>query len=361
MTPSVPKSIEATDLSATPSTETTVPRPKLSWVTRSPGSSTGIGRLGFAFAAASARAAEAGKEVVVFVELKASYDEARNIVWVKELERAGAQVVYGVVGLKNHAKVALVVRRESAEIRRYAHVGTGNYNAGTARVYTDFGLLTADPAIGDDLGDLFNQLTGTSGPPGAALRHLLVAPEHLLPGLLGRIAREADLARGGRPARIRAKLNGVDDREIIEALYAASQAGVEIDLMVRGLCTLRPGVSGQSERIRVRALIGRFLEHGRIYHFRNDGDDEYLIGSADWRSRNLRRRVEVAVPIKDPSCRARLDAILTRELADPSAWELASDGTYRQIQSVAVGDPATAQNQAIVGGHPEAEEPVWTG
>jgi polyphosphate kinase len=306
------------------------------------------------------RAAEAGKEVVVFVELKASYDEARNIVWVKELERAGAQVVYGVVGLKNHAKVALVVRRESGEIRRYAHVGTGNYNAGTARVYTDFGLLTADPAVGDDLGDLFNQLTGSSGPPGAALRHLLVAPEHLLPGLLGRIAREADLARRGRPARIRAKLNGVDDREIIDALYAASQAGVEIDLVVRGLCTLRPGVPGRSERIRVRGLIGRFLEHARIYHFGNDGDDEYLIGSADWRSRNLRRRVEVAVPILDPACRGRLDAILSRELADPSAWELGADGSYRQIRSVAVGDPATAQSQAIVTGRPEAEETVWT-
>jgi polyphosphate kinase len=307
------------------------------------------------------RAAEAGKEVVAFVELKASYDEARNIVWVKELERAGAQVVYGVVGLKNHAKVALVVRREDGQVRRYAHVGTGNYNAGTARVYTDLGLLTADAAIGDDLGDLFNQLTGTSGPPGAALRHLLVAPEHLLPGLLARIGRATDLAREGRPGRIRAKLNGIDDREVINALYAASGAGVEIDLMVRGLCTLRPGVPGRSERIRVRGAIGRFLEHARIYHFANEGDDEYLIGSADWRSRNLRRRVEVAVPVLDATCRRQLDRILTRELADPSAWELGPDGRYRQIENVPVSDPRTAQSQAMTEGQPEAGETAWTG
>ena len=306
------------------------------------------------------RAAEAGKEVVAFVELKASYDEARNIGWVRELERAGAQVVYGLVGLKNHAKVALIVRREQGEVRRYAHIGTGNYNAGTARVYTDLGLLTADTAIGDDLGDLFNQLTGTSGPPGAALRRLLVAPEHLLPGLLARITRETELARQGRTGRIRAKLNGIDDPEIIEALYAASQAGVEIDLVVRGLCTPRPGMPGRSDRIRVRGLIGRFLEHARIYHFGNDGQDDYLIGSADWRTRNLRRRVEVAVPVLDPACRQHLDAVLTRELADPSAWELGEDGRYRQVRGVPVGDPATAQTQAMAAASTQAEEVVWS-
>jgi polyphosphate kinase len=306
------------------------------------------------------RAAEAGKEVAVFVELKASYDEARNIGWVRQLERVGAQVVYGLVGLKNHAKVALVMRREHGEIRRYAHVGTGNYNAGTARVYTDLGLLTADAAIGEDLGDLFNQLTGTSGAPGAALRRLLVAPGHLLPGLLERIARETDHARQGRPGRIRAKLNGLDEPAIVRALYAASQAGVEVDLIVRGLCTLKPGVPGVSERIRVRGLIGRFLEHARIYHFGNGGDDDYLIGSADWRSRNLRRRVEVAVPVLDAECRRRLDRILARELADPSGWELAADGSYRQQLSVPVGDPSTAQAQAVSMGHQQAEEVVWT-
>jgi polyphosphate kinase len=307
------------------------------------------------------RACEAGKEVAVFIELKASFDEARNIAWVKALERAGAQVVYGLVGLKNHGKVALVVRREEGEVRRYAHIGTGNYNAGTARAYTDLGLLTSDPAIGEDLGDLFNQLTGTSRAPGAALRRLLVAPGHLLPGLLDRITREAEHARQGRPGRIRAKLNGLDDPEIIRALYAASGAGVEVDLVIRGICTLKPGIAGLSERIRVRGLVGRFLEHARIYHFGNDGDDEYLIGSADWRSRNLRRRVEVAVPVVDAECRSRLDLILTRELADLSGWELHPDGSYSQRESLPVGDSATAQGWAASSRRPTEEEAVWTG
>ena len=308
------------------------------------------------------RAAASGKQVAAFVELKASYDEARNIGWVKQLERAGAEVVYGLVGLKNHGKVALVVRREEDGVRQYAHIGTGNYNAGTARLYTDLGLLTADPAIGDDLGDLFNQLTGTSGAPTAALRRLLVAPQHLLPALLERIAREVAHARAGRPARIRAKLNGLDDPEVIRALYAASEAGVEVDLIVRGVCTLKPGVPGLSSRIRVRGSVGRFLEHARIYHFADGGADDYLIASADWRSRNLRRRVEVAAPVLDPVCRARLDLVLARELADPSAWELGADGNYRQLHNLPVGDPATAQAQAIsVTYPPEAEEAVWTG
>jgi polyphosphate kinase len=310
--------------------------------------------------AALLRAAGAGKEVVAFVELKASYDEARNIAWVRQLERAGAQVVYGVVGLKNHAKVALVARREDGEIRRYAHVGTGNYNAATARFYTDLGLLTADPAIADDLGDLFNQLTGSSRAPGAALRRLVVAPEHLRPGLLERIARETDHARAGRPARIRAKLNGLDDAELIRALYAASSAGVDVELIVRGLCTLKPGVPGLSERITVRGLLGRFLEHARIYHFANGGQDEYFIASADWRARNLRRRVEVAAPVVDPRCRRRLSKILERELADPSAWELGPDGSYRQRANLPVGDVATAQTQAIAMDHRIEEEVVWT-
>jgi polyphosphate kinase len=309
--------------------------------------------------AALLRAAAAGKEVVAFVELKASYDEARNIAWVRQLEGAGAQVIYGVVGLKNHAKVALVARREDGEIRRYVHVGTGNYNAATARFYTDLGLLTADPAIADDLADLFNQLTGSSRAPGAALRRLLVAPEHLGPGLLDRIEREAGHARAGRGGRIRAKLNGVDDPELIRALYAASGAGVEIDLIVRGLCTLKPGVPGLSERIRVRGAIGRFLEHARIYHFVNAGDEEYFIASADWRTRNLHRRVEVATPVLEPDCRRRLAGILAQELADPSAWVLAADGRYHQRVSLAVGDAGTAQAIAINQG--TEEEVVWAG
>jgi polyphosphate kinase len=308
------------------------------------------------------RAAQAGKEVAVFIELKASFEEARNIAWVKQLEQAGAQVVYGLVGLKNHAKVALVVRREEDGIRRYVHVGTGNYNPATARVYTDLGLLSADPAMADDLNDFFNQLTGTSRPPTAQLRRLLVAPQHLLPGVLERITREVGHVRNGARGWIRAKLNGLDDPEIIRALYAASQAGVEIDLIVRGICTLKPGEPGLSERIRVRSIMGRFLEHARIYHFGNGGADEYLIGSADWRSRNLRRRVEVVTTVLEPACRLRLDRILSRELADPSGWELGPDGTYHQLQSVPVGDPATAQGWALSRARtPAGEETVWAG
>jgi polyphosphate kinase len=235
-------------------------------------------------------------------------------------------------------------------------VGTGNYNPGTARLYTDFGLLSADPVLGEDLNDFFNQLTGSSRGPRAALRRLLVAPEHLLPALLERIRREAALSAGGGVGRIRAKLNGLDDPEVIQALYEASRAGTEIDLVVRGLCTLQPGVPGQSERIRVRSLLGRFLEHGRIYHFGGGGSDEYLIGSADWRTRNLRRRVEVVVPVLDPACRRRLDRILTRELADPSGWELGPDGRYHQRGHLPVGDPATAQAGALAEAATAAEE-----
>jgi polyphosphate kinase len=308
------------------------------------------------------RAARSGKEVAVFIELKASFEEARNITWVKQLEQAGAHVVYGLVGLKNHAKVALVVRREDGQIRRYVHVGTGNYNPATARVYTDLGLFSADPAVADDLNDFFNQLTGTSRPPTAKLRRLLVAPQHLLPGLLERISREVEQVRGGGSGRIRAKLNGLDDPEIIRALYAASEAGVEIDLVIRGICILKPGAPGLSERIRVRSIMGRFLEHARIYHFGNGGADEYLIGSADWRSRNLRRRVEVVTTVLDPACGRRLDRILSRELADPSAWELRPDGTYHQPHSLPVGDPATAQGWALSRARtPAEEEIVWVG
>jgi polyphosphate kinase len=313
--------------------------------------------------AALLRAAAAGKEVVAFVELKASYDEARNIAWVRQLEQAGAQVVYGVVGLKNHAKVALVARREGGEIRRYAHLGTGNYNAATARFYTDLGLMTADPAIADDLADLFNQLTGTSAAPVAALRRLLVAPEHLRAALLAKIAREAELARAGESGRIRAKLNGLDDPEIIRALYAAASAGAQIDLLVRGLCTLKPGVPGMSERIRVSSLVGRFLEHARIYHFANGGDDEYFIASADWRSRNLRRRVEVAAPVLDPVSRGRLAQILDQELSDPTAWVLGPDGGYRRRSDISIGDPATAQVRAmaLAADSRSPEEVAWAG
>jgi polyphosphate kinase len=274
------------------------------------------------------RAAASGKEVVAFVELKARFDEERNARWTRRLREAGVHVVYGLVGLKNHAKVALVVRQEADALRQYVHIGTGNYHAGTARLYTDLGVFSADASLASEINDLFNELTGSSRWPRGNYRRLLVAPHQLLPALVARIDREAEHSRAGRGGRIRLKINGLSDVELISALYRASQAGVKIDLIVRGICRLRPGVPGLSEHIRVFSILGRFLEHARIYHFANGGDPEYFIGSADWRARNVRRRVEVVAPIVDASCRARLDSILERELADASAWQLQPDGGY---------------------------------
>lgn len=295
------------------------------------------------------RAAQSGKPVDVFVELKARFDEARNIVWVRKLEQAGAHVVYGLVHLKTHAKVALVARREDGGVRRYVHIGTGNYNASTARLYTDIGLLSANAELGADVNGLFNQLTGASGPPGGPFRRILVAPTGMRQRFLALIEREADHARAGRPCGIRVKVNGLADREIIQALYRASGAGVPIDLVVRGLCTLRPGVTGLSECIRVVSLLGRFLEHARIFHFVNGGADEYYLGSADWRGRNLRRRVEVVTPVTDPAARARLDEILTTELADRTVWVLGPDGTYRRAPAPPGAAGAQAYFLASVG------------
>jgi polyphosphate kinase len=293
------------------------------------------------------RAVERGKEVFVFVELKARFDEERNIEWARKLEQAGIRVVYGLVELKTHAKIALIVRREKDGIRRYAHVGTGNYNASTAGMYTDLGLLSADAALGADLHDLFNELSGSSQPPQTAFRRILVAPTKLLTRLIELVEREAEHARKGGPARIRAKLNGVADPEIIAALYRASQAGVDIDLIVRGVCTLRPGVLGLSERIRVVSILGRFLEHARIYCFANGGNPDYYLGSADWRPRNLRRRVEVVAPVSDPVCREKLDALLEAELADPTAWELGADGSYRRRTPTPGADPRGSQERLL--------------
>jgi polyphosphate kinase len=293
------------------------------------------------------RAATAGKQISVFVELKARFDEARNIDWVRRLEDAGVQVVYGVERLKNHAKVGLVVRREGEGLRQYVHLGSGNYNASTARFYTDLGLLSADPELGADVNDLFNELTGSSQQPGGEYRRLIVAPKGLLPWLLEQIARETELAKAGQPARIRAKLNGLADAEVIQMLYRASQAGVEIDLVVRGLCTLRPGVPGLSERIRVISILGRFLEHARVYHFGHGGSEVYYIGSADWRPRNLRRRVEVVAPITDESACRRLDALLNRELADPRAWVLQPDGSYLRRVPTEGTDSRSSQDALI--------------
>jgi polyphosphate kinase len=274
------------------------------------------------------KAAERGKDVAVFVELKARFDESRNVGWVRRLEEAGAQVIYGLVGHKIHAKVTLVVRRTPQGLRRYAHIATGNYNVATAKYYTDLGVLTADPEATADLTDLFNQLTGSSRAPGASSRRLLIAPATMLKSFVDRIEREIAHVAGGRAGRIRAQLNGLEDPEVIGALYRASTAGVEVDLIIRTLCVLRPGVPGVSERIRVRSVLGRFLEHERIYHFGNGGEDEYLIGSADWRPRNLRRRVEVVTPVRAPAHVARLDALLSALLSEPSAWILEPDGTY---------------------------------
>jgi polyphosphate kinase len=239
-------------------------------------------------------------------------------------------VVRGLVGLKNHAKVALVVRREGEAIRRYAHIGTGNYNVRSGEQYTDLSLFTCDAAITADVADLFNELTGISSAPHRSDRALLVAPQHLLTSVLQRIEREIAHAHAGKSARITAKLNGLSDPDVVRALYRASREGVQVDLIVRGICTLRPGVSRRSDRIRVLSIVGRFLEHSRIYRFDNAGSAEYYIGSADLRPRNLRRRVEVLAPVLRAEHRRTLDAVLDYYLADPTAWELGIDGEYTQ-------------------------------
>jgi polyphosphate kinase len=275
-------------------------------------------------------AARAGKAVTAFVELKARFDEAVNVNWARALESAGGHVVRGLVGYKNHAKVALVVRRAGDALRRFVHISTGNYNMRSGDQYTDLSLFSCDETIADDVANLFNDLTGLSEPPRRSSKALLVAPHHLLPAFIERIEREAAIARAGRPARITAKFNGLSDPEVVRALYRASQDGVEIDLVVRGICTLTPGVPGRSERIRVRSIVGRFLEHSRIYRFSNDGDPAYYIGSADLRPRNLRRRVELLVSITNTEHRRRLDAILDAYWHDPTAWVLDRDGEYAQ-------------------------------
>ena len=285
-------------------------------------------------------AARRGKSVTAFVELKARFDEAVNVGLARALEAAGGHVVRGIVGLKNHAKVALVVRREGGAARRYVHIGTGNYNTRSGEQYTDLSLFTTDAVLTSDAAELFNELTGASGAPRHSSRKLLVAPHHLLPGVLALIDREAAHARAGRPARITAKLNGLSDPDAVRALYRASADGVEIDLVVRGICTLRPGVPGLSERIRVVSIVGRFLEHSRVYRFENGGDPRYFIGSADLRPRNLRRRVELLAPIAAAEHRRTLDQILSLYVNDPSAWELRPDGSY--AQRAGAGAPAQA-------------------
>jgi polyphosphate kinase len=279
------------------------------------------------------RTAELGKQVACVIELTARFDEARNLHWAQQLEKAGAHVTYGVVGLKTHTKIALVVQKRGTGLRCYAHIGTGNYHVKTARLYTDVGLLTADPAITGDIVNLFHYLTGHS--KGPRFQKLLVAPMNMRQRFLEMIEREATHCAAGRGGRIIAKLNQVDDVEIISALVAASRAGVEIDLIVRGFCCVRPGIPGWTENIRVRSIIGRFLEHSRIFYFRNGEDDhlagEFYIGSADWMYRNLSQRVEAATPIQDRPLRERLWEILQTCLQDRrQAWVMQPDGSYRQ-------------------------------
>jgi polyphosphate kinase len=274
-------------------------------------------------------AAEAGKQVVVLVEIKARFDEQANIRWARALEKAGCHVVYGLVGLKTHCKTSLVVRQEAGGIRRYCHIGTGNYNNKTARMYEDLGLFTADPDVGSDLTDLFNVLTGYSRQ--TSYRSLLVAPHGLRTGLLERIEREIAHAVEGRPARIQIKTNHLVDEQIIDALYRASQAGVEVDLLVRTFCTIRAGVPGLSERITVRSILGRFLEHSRILYVENAGEPEYWIGSSDLMHRNLDRRIEVLVRVTDETARTHLRGMLDLAFAeDVAAWELHPDGEWRR-------------------------------
>ena len=272
-------------------------------------------------------AAEAGKQVLALVEIKARFDEQANISWARKLEQSGVHVVYGIVGLKTHAKLSLVVRQETDGLRRYCHVGTGNYNPKTARLYEDLGLLTCDPQVGEDLTRLFNQLSGYA--PKTAYRRLLVAPRSLRSGLIDRVQREIANHREGYPARVRLKMNSIVDEALIDTLYQASQAGVPVDVAVRGICAIRPGVPGLSENIRIRSVLGRFLEHSRIAWFDNNGDPVVYIGSADMMHRNLDRRVEALVRLSDPGHIAEIDELLTLSMDEGTAsWHLDATGTW---------------------------------
>jgi len=288
-------------------------------------------------------AANAGKQVTAILELRARFDEAANIQWARRLEEAGAHVIYGVVGLKTHCKALLIVRRDADQLRRYVHLGTGNYHQRTARIYTDFGLLSSNPELTEEVATVFNTLTGLAGYPG--LKKLMVAPFDMKKRLIGLIERERDNARAGKPARIIAKLNSLVDEEIIEKLYEASSAEVTIDLIVRGICCLRPKVPGLSEYIRVVSIVGRFLEHSRIYYFENAGQPEVFLSSADWMPRNFLRRVEVAFPIETPALRDQvINEVLPRFLNDRvKARELQPDGSYRRLKPEGLEGRSQAQ------------------
>ncbi|MDP3125979.1 MAG: polyphosphate kinase 1 [Thiobacillus sp.] len=289
------------------------------------------------------RAAQSGKEVTVVVELKARFDEEANINWAAKLEDVGAHVIYGVVGYKTHAKLALVIRREDGELKRYAHLGTGNYHARTARMYTDFGLMTCDDAMTADANSLFTQITGLG--KAGKLKRLWQAPFTLHSEVIAAIKRETELAAAGKPAAIVAKMNALLEPQVIAALYAASQAGVKVDLIIRGVCALRPGIAGLSEHIRVRSIVGRFLEHTRIFYFRNEGDELVYLSSADWMDRNFFRRIETGFPVLNPKLKKRVIAEgLKPYLRDNvQAWEMQSDGSYR-CRKPGRANPYQAQN-----------------
>ena len=292
-------------------------------------------------------AAEAGKQVLAVIEIRARFDEQANVRWARKLEDVGVHVVYGLVGFKTHAKLSLVVREEAGVVRRYCHVGTGNYNPKTARMYEDLGLLSSDSDLGEDLNKLFNQLSGFA--PLSEYKRLLVAPRTLRSGLLERIDREIANQLAGKPAGIRLKLNSILDEEFIEALYRASQSGVKIDLIVRGICAIRSGIPGVSENIKIRSLLGRFLEHSRIFHFINAGDDEIFIGSADLMDRNLSRRVESLVRIAEPEHKASLIELLDEYLSDEIAnWQMLQNGKWQNISKNSDGSAIENVQQLLI-------------
>lgn len=274
--------------------------------------------------------------MLVLVEIKARFDEQANIKWARKLEESGCHVVYGLIGLKTHCKLSLVVRQEGETLRRYAHVGTGNYHPKTARLYEDLGLLTADPQVGSDLSDLFNRLSGYSRRE--SYRRLMTAPRGLRDGLVARIQNEIANHRAGLPAYVKLKVNSIVDELLIDALYRASQAGVPVDVWVRGICAIRPGVTGLSENIRVRSILGRFLEHSRIFVFGNGGDPEVWFGSADMMHRNLDRRIEALVRVADPTHRAELSGLIDLGMAeDTASWHLGPDGAWSRKSQDADG------------------------
>ncbi|MCY2944857.1 MAG: polyphosphate kinase 1 [Planctomycetota bacterium] len=301
------------------------------------------------------RAADNGKQVTAVVEIKARLDEERNILWARELEKVGVHVVFGFVGLKTHCKVSLVVRREEDGIKRYVHMATGNYNHQTARIYTDLGYFTCRDDFCEDASNLFNYLTGFCEPP--RWRQLVIAPSRLQNFMLEKIGREADLQKDGKTGRIIAKINGVLEPAVIQALYKASQAGVKIDIICRGICALKPGIAGISDNIRVISIIDRFLEHSRIFYFGNEGDPEVFVGSADWMDRNLIRRVEVVFPIVEPRLKTRIiDEILATSLADNvKARELHADGSYTRLKASLGTASLRSQDRFLAMGQPKVE------